>query len=184
MKIYTRKGDKGDTYLFGGGPYPKDNERIAAYGTVDELNSVLGCALSQLGSEGEISRLLLEVQKQLFIVGAELASLKPTPEMVQGFIQNSHVEAMEKQIDEWEKELAPLKNFILPGGTAGSSWLHLARTVCRRAERAVVACARDHAMRPEIIVYLNRLSDWFFVLARLINHRAKVPDVLWEGILK
>ena len=184
MKIYTKKGDKGQTYLFGGGPFPKDSERIEAYGTVDELNSVVGCALAELGETSEFSPILLEIQKQLFIVGAELATVKPTPEISQGFIKNFHVESLEGQIDAWEQELTPLTRFILPGGTKSSSWLHLARTVCRRAERALVTCSHDQSIRPELIVYLNRLSDWFFVLARLSNHRAKVPDILWEGILK
>ena len=184
MKIYTKKGDKGQTYLFGGGPFPKDSERIEAYGTVDELNSVLGCAVSELGPKSEFTSILTEIQKQLFIVGAELATVKPTPEMSQGFIKNSHVDLLEKQIDEWEAELTPLTRFILPGGTKASSWLHLARTVGRRAERALVTCSHDQALRPELIVYLNRLSDWFFVLARLLNHRAQVAYILWEGILK
>lgn len=183
-RIYTRLGDDGETHLGDMSRVPKTHPRIEAYGTVDELNSVLGCAVSELGPKSEFTTVLTEIQKQLFIVGAELATLKPTPELSQGFIRNAHVELLEKQIDEWEGELTPLTRFILPGGTKASSWLHLARTVGRRAERALVTCSHDQTLRPELIVYLNRLSDWFFVLARLLNHRAQVADILWEGILK
>ncbi len=183
MKIYTKKGDQGQTFLFGGGPYPKDNERIEAYGSVDELNSVLGCALTEL-EDPSLAAALTEAQRQLFIVGAELAAVNPSPEMIAGFIQDRHVKALEQQIDAWEGELEPLKQFILPGGAKAAALLHLARTVCRRAERQVVTVSHDQAVRPELLVYLNRLSDWLFVLARLVNRRAKVDDVLWEGILK
>lgn len=183
MKIYTKKGDQGQTFLFGGGPYPKDSERIEAYGSVDELNSVVGCALVEL-QDKELQSACLEIQRQLFIVGAELATLNPTPELAAGFIQDRHVQALEKQIDAWEGELEPLKKFILPGGAKAAALLHLARTVCRRAERQVVAVSHDQAIRPELLVYLNRLSDWLFVLARVVNRRAKVEDILWEGILK
>ncbi|KAB2841196.1 cob(I)yrinic acid a,c-diamide adenosyltransferase, partial [bacterium] len=181
--IYTKKGDQVQTFLFGGGPYPKDSERIEAYGSVDELNSVVGCALVEL-QDKELQSACLEIQRQLFIVGAELATLNPTPELAAGFIQDRHVQALEKQIDAWEGELEPLKKFILPGGAKAAALLHLARTVCRRAERQVVAVSHDQAIRPELLVYLNRLSDWLFVLARVVNRRAKVEDILWEGILK
>jgi cob(I)alamin adenosyltransferase len=183
MKIYTKKGDQGQTHLYGGGPYPKDNKRIEAYGTVDELNGVIGCAIAQLGS-GELADILQSIQEQLFVVGAELATVKPSAEMLKGFIQAAHSEKLENQIDVWEKDLAPLKKFILPGGSKAAALLHLARTVCRRAERRVVTLSQDMPIRPELLIYLNRLSDWLFILARLVNHRAKVKDVLWEGILK
>ncbi len=185
MKIYTKKGDAGQTYLFGGGPYPKDSERIEAYGTVDELNSLLGCAHVELTThDSDLAKNLLEIQKQLFVVGAELATVNPTPEMAAGFIQQKQVQALELQIDAWEKELEPLKKFILPGGNRPAALLHLGRTVCRRAERHVVTLSHDLAVRPELLTFLNRLSDWLFVLARLVNRRAGVGDVLWEGILK
>jgi len=185
MKIYTKKGDRGQTFLFGGGPYPKDSERIEAYGTVDELNSVLGCALSEMEAAPELAGILREVQKQLFVIGAELATVDPSAEMAAGFIQNKHVGELEKLIDAWEAELEPLKKFILPGGSRAASLLHLGRTVCRRAERQVVTVSHGMMdLRPEMIVYLNRLSDWLFVLARLVNHRAGIQDILWEGILK
>ncbi len=184
MKIYTKKGDQGQTFLFGGGPYPKDDERIAAYGTVDELNSVVGCAIVELGGSDALSSDLLEIQKQLFVVGAELATVNPKEEMAKGFIKSDHIERLEKQIDAWEKDLTPLKHFILPGGTRTAAFLHLSRTICRRAERALVSLSHDQAVRPELVADINRLSDWVFVLARTVNHRAKVEDVLWEGILK
>jgi cob(I)alamin adenosyltransferase len=184
MKIYTKKGDRGQTFLFGGGPYPKDSERIAAYGEVDELNSVLGCVISSLSKASELSERLLEIQKQLFVVGAELATVSPSPEMAAGYIQASHSHSLERDIDAWETELEPLKKFVLPGGEPAAAFLHQARTVCRRAERAVVRLSHDQAIRSDLLVYLNRLSDWLFVLARLVNRRAGVPDILWEGILK
>jgi cob(I)alamin adenosyltransferase len=183
MKIYTKKGDQGQTHLFGGGPYPKDNERIVAYGTVDELNSVVGCALSEI-TISEFSDRLCSIQEQLFVVGAELATVNPKPDMLKGFIQNSHIQKLEQDMDAWDKELTPLKKFILPGGSKAAAFLHLARTVCRRAERKLVKLSHDEVLRPELLIYLNRLSDWFFVMARIVNHRAKLGDVLWEGILK
>ena len=183
MKIYTKKGDQGQTYLFGGGPYPKDNERIEAYGSVDELNSVVGCVSVEL-QDPELATALVEAQRHLFIVGAELATVNPTPELAAGFIAQKQIKSLETQIDAWEVELEPLKKFILPGGARAASLLHLARTVCRRAERQIVKLSHDQAVRPELLAYLNRLSDWLFVLARLVNRRAKIEDVLWEGILK
>ena len=183
MKIYTKKGDHGETFLFGGGPFPKDSASVEAYGSVDELNSVLGCILAEL-QDSNLGAVLTEIQRQLFIVGAELATVNPNAEMAIGFIQDRHIMALEKQIDTWEEELEPLKKFILPGGTKAAALLHLARTVGRRAERQVVSLSHDLALRPELLIYLNRLSDWLFVLARLVNRRAKVEDVLWEGILK
>jgi len=183
VKIYTKKGDKGETSLFGGGPYPKDADRIAAYGEVDELNSVVGCALTEV-KDSDLQEALQSLQKELFMLGAELATVKPSEKMVAGFIQGRHVAAMEERIDGWEGLLKPLKNFVLPGGTKAAGWLHLARTVCRRAERAVVKLAREENLRPEIVVYLNRLSDYLFVMARLVNLKSGVDDVRWEGILK
>lgn len=181
MKIYTKKGDQGQTYLFGGGPYPKDSERIEAYGTVDELNSIVGCTLTEL-QEADLVAALEALQKELFQLGAELATLQPTPQMLKGYLQDSHIHKLEQQIDAWEKELKPLQKFILPGGAPAAAWLHLARTVCRRAERCLVSLSHDMPIRPELLRYLNRLSDWFFVMARLANHRARIGDVLWEGL--
>jgi cob(I)alamin adenosyltransferase len=182
MKIYTKKGDKGQTGLFGGGTLPKDDLRIAAYGTVDELNAVVGLAISQ-GPQAEVRARLIEVQKQLFILGAELATLEPSPQMLKGYLQEGHVVTLEEQMDGWEKELNPLKKFILPGGATTATYLHLARTVCRRAERSLVTLHQKQRLRPEVLKYTNRLSDWFFVLARYANHLEKKEDILWEGIL-
>jgi len=125
-----------------------------------------------------------EAQASAEVIGAELATVDPSVEMAAGFIQNKHVGELEKLIDAWEGELEPLKKFILPGGNQAASLLHLGRTVCRRAERQVVKVSHGMDIRPEMIVYLNRLSDWLFVLARLVNHRAGIQDILWEGILK
>lgn len=183
MKIYTKKGDKGSTYLFGGGPFPKDAIRIQAYGTVDELNSVLGCAIAEI-SDLSLQNELLRIQKELFVLGSELSSVNPEEKIKAGFLKISNIESMEKSIDEWEKHLKPLKQFILPGGSKASALLHLARTVCRRAEREVVALSHQEEVRSECIVYLNRLSDYLFVMAREVNHLDKKEDVLWEGILK
>lgn len=182
VKIYTKKGDAGQTGLFGGGELPKDDLRIAAYGTVDELNAVAG--LAQVQSEiPKVSSALREVQKQLFVLGAELATLKPSDSMLKGFIQDQHVSQLEGQIDRWEETLSPLKNFILPGGGKTAASLHLARTVCRRAERQMVTLHRRQPLRPVLLKYINRLSDWFFVLSRIANHLEHKPDILWEGIL-
>lgn len=183
MKIYTKKGDQGSTYLFGGGPFPKDALRIQAYGTVDELNSFLGCAIAEVSDPG-LRDQLQRIQKELFVLGAELASVNPDEKMKAGFLQNSHITALEKAMDAWEANLAPLKQFILPGGGRGASQLHLARTVCRRAERWLVGLSRQEEVRSECVVYLNRLSDYLFMAAREANRLEGREDILWEGILK
>jgi len=186
MKIYTRTGDKGETGLFGGQRVPKDSERVEAYGDVDELNAVLGSAVVYLEMDGvnEVVPGLREIQADLFTLGARLAT--PAPE--DGGRENRHIPtlpagriaSMERWIDAMDDELEPLKNFILPGGTRAAAALHLARTVCRRAERRVVALARHAHIDAEIVTYLNRLSDLLFTLARLANRRAGVPDVAWQ----
>ena len=183
MKIYTKKGDEGKTGLLGGDSHSKDTPRIHAYGTVDELNSVLGLAVS-LMEDSAFKNTILEIQKQLFVLGAELATLKPTEAMLRGYIQDNHVEALEEQIDTWEGHLKPLTQFILPGGTQASAALHLARTVCRRAERLLVSLQEEEAHRSEPLKYLNRLSDWLFVFARYLNQEEGGEDVTWEGLLK
>ena len=178
-RIYTRTGDQGETGLFGGGRVPKSHPRVAAYGTVDELNAVLGWAVATV-SDDVVAPRLTTVQGDLFAIGAHLATpadarsrdhLPPLPE--------ERVEAFERWIDEADEELDPLKSFILPGGVEGGAALHLARTVCRRAERAVVGL-EDDDIDPIITVYLNRLSDLLFVWARLINHRAGKPETPWS----
>ena len=162
----------------GRGVYDKDYLRIAAYGAVDELNSIVGWGLAKIEQE-TLRTPILEVQKQLFLFGAELASVETPREKNLNFLEAGHVIALEKQIDGWEEELSPLRNFILPGGTEAAAVFHLARTVCRRAERQLVSLSQKETIRPQLLQYINRLSDWFFVLARVVNHRAKVPDVLW-----
>lgn len=183
MKIYTKKGDQGRTYLFGGGPFPKDTLRINTYGTVDEMNSVIGCAITEL-SDTKLKSELQKIQKQLFVLGAELASINPDEKLKAGFINASHITDMEHLIDDLETHLEPLKQFVLPGGSKAAAFLHLARTVCRRAERELVSLAHTEEIRQESLTYLNRLSDLLFVMAREVNRVENKKDILWEGILK
>jgi len=182
LKIYTRTGDRGDTALFGGGRVPKTHPRVQAYGTVDELNSFLGRAITRVGS-GEIRERLSSIQHDLFTLGSHLA----TPPAREGRarphlppLPRDRVTQMEVWIDEAEGELAPLRAFILPGGSEGAAELHVCRTVCRRVERMVVRLGPDEPECEAIIQYLNRLSDLLFTLARLENHRAGAPDVEWR----
>jgi cob(I)alamin adenosyltransferase len=182
MKIYTRTGDEGETGLFGGGRVSKGHVRVEAYGTVDELNAALGVAVEWVVT-GEIRAGLRKVQNDLFSFGAFLA----TPGAEDGSARPSvpplpqkRVQEMEDWIDSASKEPPELRNFILPGGTKGAAALHLARTICRRAERAVVRLAEDHEAHPVVLSYLNRLSDLLFAYARLENWRNEVPDILWE----
>jgi cob(I)alamin adenosyltransferase len=179
MKIYTKTGDTGETGLFGGTRVSKASPRVAAYGDVDELNSALGLARVHR-IDDERDALLGTIQIDLFDLGAELAA-RPGKKSAAPQIGDREIERLEAAIDRAEEELAPLTTFILPGGSPGAAHLHLARTVCRRAERAVVGLAAEDAPRPELIRYLNRLSDLLFVLARLANARAGVADVPWEG---
>lgn len=179
-RIYTRTGDAGETGLFGGGRVAKSAPRVAAYGEVDELNAVIGWTLLRLGDDALAGR-LREVQADLFALGAHLAT--PPDARSRGHLPPlpaGRVVDFEAWIDEAEEELEPLRSFILPGGGEGGAALHLCRTVCRRAERAVVALAADEAVQPEVLVYLNRLSDLLFVLARLVNHRDGQPEPPWQ----
>lgn len=183
MKIYTKTGDRGETGLFGGARVSKASARVDAYGDVDELNSLLGLARSATAAgppEGET--LLHSIQGALFAVGAELACV-PGKDVDVGvaLVDDAEVTVLEQAIDERERELAPLKTFVLPGGCEASARLHVARTVCRRAERKLVALAAAEPVRAELIRYLNRLSDLLFVMARHANHRANVADVPWLG---
>jgi len=180
-KIYTRTGDKGDTGLFGGGRVPKDHPRTSAYGDVDELNSVIGVARA-IEPADLFDPLLESIQRDLFSIGGQLAT--PDPDKVTKALEKAElsverVALFERTIDEADAELPSLRAFILPAGTAKSATLHLARTVCRRAERSVVALARDHEVPAIFLIYLNRLSDLLFTLARLANHRAGVEDRTW-----
>jgi cob(I)alamin adenosyltransferase len=180
MKIYTKTGDDGGTGLFGGARVGKDDPRIEAYGTVDELNSVLGWARA-VGLPADIDDCIMRIQNELFAVGAELATPDPAAHGT-NCTGAEQIAALEQTIDRLEKPLAPLRQFILPGGTPAAAALHVARTVCRRAERRVVTLSHQGspAMRGSIVVYLNRLGDLLFVLARAVNHAAGQPDVIWH----
>jgi cob(I)alamin adenosyltransferase len=182
MKIYTRTGDTGETGLYGGARRPKDSLRIDAVGAIDELNACLGTARSHI-QDAEIDNLLHRVQNQLFNVGADLATLDTHSKSNKLRIPLDFVKALEKDIDRLENQLAPLTNFILPGGSVVGSTLHLARTVCRRSERSVVSLANSESINPMILPYLNRLSDFLFVLARLANQRLGQSESLWESPL-
>ncbi|MEM9071957.1 MAG: cob(I)yrinic acid a,c-diamide adenosyltransferase [Myxococcota bacterium] len=180
MKIYTKTGDEGTTALFGGARVSKAAPRVWAYGEVDELNSVIGVARAAL-PKGTMDTLLHRVQSELFDLGAELATV-PGREL-KGFvpIDGAAIERLEKDIDEADGRLPPLKTFILPGGALPAAHLHVARTVCRRAERRVAALAVDEPVRSELVIYLNRLSDLLFTLARVANLDANTEDVPWVG---
>jgi cob(I)alamin adenosyltransferase len=182
MKIYTRTGDDGGTALFGGGRVPKDHDRVDAYGTVDELNAVLGWAITLVADE-DIRRRLQTLQHDLFTLGSDLA----TPPAREGRVRpatpslpTTRVAEMEAWIDATDEELPELRAFVLPGGSAGAAALHVARTVCRRAERGVVHLARSEGVSPDVIVFLNRLSDLLFAFARLENHRSGHGDIEWQ----
>lgn len=178
MKIYTKKGDQGKTSLFGGTRVSKSSVRIEAYGTVDELNSIVGMAASYaLSPKGTVWT--QQVQKDLFVLGADLATPPASKERINR-IGEEEITHLEQAIDEMEKELPPLKNFILPGGSGQGATLHMARTVCRRAERAVVQCSTEEEISGNAIKYLNRLSDFFFVLARYENKYAGVEEETWK----
>ena len=180
MKIYTKTGDQGDTGLFGGPRVAKDSLRIEAFGTVDELNSVLGVARAA-GLPADIDPLVGQIQSELFSLGAELATPDPAAHGT-ALIGPQHITALEQAIDQFEARLEPLRQFILPGGTSAAAQLHLARTVCRRAERRLVSLARQapEPVGPWLIIYLNRLGDLLFVLARAENAGAGCPDVPWQ----
>ena len=184
MKVYTRGGDAGETSLFGGRRVPKDAPRVLAYGEVDELNAQIGLALAEL-SHGDLRRHLLTVQSSLFDLGAELAApgsgadsarRAPRPSVTQ-----AEVEQLEGWIDELDAELTPLASFILPGGERSAALLHVARVVCRRAERQVVSLAASEPVDAAGVAYLNRLSDYLFTAARTANARAGVEEPKWVG---
>lgn len=177
MKIYTRTGDHGQTSLFGGARVAKDDPRISAYGTVDELSSFLGVARAAWPSSS-VDADLHQVQLDLFDIGAHLAS--PGTSRFTG-PDPSRIEQLERSIDAMESELAPLKNFILPGGSLAAAQLHVARTVCRRAERLVVGLHDEDPATIATVAYLNRLSDYLFVAARFANAKHGTPDVEWKG---
>jgi cob(I)alamin adenosyltransferase len=171
-KIYTRTGDDGSTGLGDGTRAPKDSARVEAYGTVDELNSTLGLLLTQK-LPVSVSAQLTDIQHELFDLGGELC----IPGRIA--IAQQQIDRLEHELDAMNSELTPLKEFILPGGTEAAAICHIARTVCRRAERRVITLSRTESVSPVAIAYLNRLSDYLFVLSRYLNKAANHPDVLW-----
>jgi cob(I)alamin adenosyltransferase len=186
-RIYTKRGDMGETGLAGGQRVPKDSLRIEAYGTVDELNAVVGMAYTSaeqnIGQDlrvGLLLAILRRVQHELFNLGSMLATLPQDLHPKQARITSVEITQLEKEIDAMNEDLLPLRSFVLPGGTRMNAELHLARTVCRRAERLVVALAKIEEVQPEAIQYLNRLSDAMFVWSRWINFVLRAPEVVWQ----
>lgn len=179
--LYTRSGDAGQTALFGGRRVPKDHPRVEAYGAVDELNSALGVALALLRRRRLVTA-LRKVQNELFNIGSELASVGARRADKAALFKDAEqkIAALEKLTDEYDAKLPPLRNFILPGGSTAGAHLHFCRTVCRRAERRVIALGKKEKVRPEIVAYLNRLSDLLFVLARYVNIAAEKPETEWK----
>ncbi len=179
-RIYTKTGDQGETSLGDGTRVPKDHPRVAAYGSVDELNAVLGLLLSLHPRPAEAD-LLRTIQNDLFDVGADLCLPQAADEAPGAHlrVRADQAERLEQAIDRLNAALSPLTSFILPGGSPAAAWAHLARTVCRRAERAVVALAHAEPVNPAVVIYLNRLSDLLFVLSRVYNNNGR-EDVLWQ----
>ena len=181
MKIYTKTGDKGDTGLFGGGRVPKDDPRVEAYGDVDELNAVIGLVRA-IEPLPRIDEVLVPMQRDLFSIGALLATPdldKMHRHLEKANIDDRRIAELERSIDDCDRDLEPLKAFIIPGGSKKGATLHVARTVCRRAERRVVALQRDVEIPQIVVVYLNRLSDLLFTLARLANVLTGAGEVTW-----
>ncbi len=184
MKIYTKGGDAGETSLFGGQRVRKDTSRVEAYGAVDELNAVLGLAVAELEEKDLIEHLRV-IQASLFDLGGELATPDVEERQERGKatprVSEPDVAELESWIDRLEGELEPLRSFVLPGGARAAALLHLARTICRRAERRVVSLSEKEAVQPVVLRYLNRLSDLLFVLARVVNRRSGVVEPTWVG---
>ncbi len=179
MKIYTKRGDEGTTSMYGGGNYWKDNPRIEAYGTIDELNSFLGLLVSN-NTISDQHRVLQQVQHTLFDIGANLAT-HPRMSPPMDPVKDTDISTLEDQIDIMTAVLPPLKHFILPGGDAPTAQCHISRTICRRAERRLVHLQREEEIDPNAIRYLNRLSDYLFVLARMTAHQNGSEEVQWSG---
>ncbi len=178
FRIYTKTGDKGETGLFGGKRLPKDDLRIEAYGTIDELNATVGALADEVRSI-DIRTNLRQIQNDLFVIGSHLATvpgkiltLPPLPE--------DQIKVMETLMDEWDETLPPLKNFILPGGHPTVSKAHMARCICRRSERRVISLAHREDISPIIVIYLNRLSDFFFMLGRKLAQDLQIEEIIWE----
>ncbi len=180
MKLYTRTGDSGQTSLFAGGRVSKGHVRLHAYGTIDELNAVLGLAIAA-GLEDTLRAQVQRAQSELFTVGADLATPLDAGAKRITRVGPHMVERLESEIDAWQEQLPALRNFILPGGGMGGAFLHQARTVCRRAERWIVTLAEGEAVNDEVLRYINRLSDWLFAAARAANQAAGTDEQLWSG---
>lgn len=180
MKIYTRTGDEGLTGLVDGSRVPKDALRVSAYGDVDELNALLGLARAH-GLDADSQALLARIQRDLFAIGAQLADpqARVAERRAKAAVEDAQIQALEQAIDAREAELPPLRAFILPGGALAGALLHVARTVCRRAERTLVALQREVGVEARLLVYLNRLSDLLFVMARHVNQQAGQPEDIW-----
>ncbi len=180
-RIYTKTGDQGETHLAGGQRVSKASPRIECYGTVDELNAFVGMAsISAAESVAELATILRRVQHELFNLGSILATKPEDVHPRQPRVTETEVRQLEIEIDRMNADLAPLRSFVLPGGTRLNTELHACRTICRRAERLAVALAREEPVPPEAVQYLNRLGDAFFVWSRWVNHVLNVPEVLWE----
>jgi cob(I)alamin adenosyltransferase len=182
-RIYTKRGDAGETGLVGGQRVPKDNPRIETYGTIDELNAFVGMAVVSCGEDTRLTtlgKILLRIQHELFNLGSILATLPEDVHPKQARVTTAEVTQLEQDLDSMNQDLPPLRSFVLPGGTRLNAELHVARTVCRRAERLLVTFARTESVPPEAIQYLNRLSDALFVWSRWVNHVLGAPEILWE----
>jgi cob(I)alamin adenosyltransferase len=177
MKIYTKTGDQGFTSLYGGKRLKKDDIRIEAYGTIDELNAFIGLCATRLKKE-DLKLFLQKIQSRLFTIGSNLAS-DPEKEMITPDILPEDIRDLENKIDEWDQVLPRLKYFILPGGGEDASYAHVCRTVCRRAERRIITLSEYSAVDPLIITYVNRLSDFFFVLSRILGHENGEEEIPW-----
>ncbi|MCB0272304.1 MAG: cob(I)yrinic acid a,c-diamide adenosyltransferase [Bdellovibrionales bacterium] len=178
MKIYTKTGDQGQTALFQGPRVAKNHPCIEAYGTVDELNSIIGMIIPNV-AQAEIKEKLYRLQNTLFALGSDLAT--PLEKNSSARFSEQHIQTLEDDMDMWEQTLSPLKNFILPGGSIAASYAHLARTVCRRAERACIRLLEEKKIHIPSYQFLNRLSDWLFVLARVLNQVEGIKDIEWKS---
>jgi cob(I)alamin adenosyltransferase len=181
MKIYTGFGDKGKTSLLGGEVVSKDNKRIETYGTLDELNSIIGLLRTKI-IEKSINKILFSVQNEIFIVSSEIATSDTKRQnKLKNRISEINIHRIEETIDNISEKLDPLKNFIIPGGSESAAIAHIGRTVCRRAERNLITLISESEVRSELIVYLNRLGDLFFILARYLNKSNNVQDLIWKS---
>lgn len=179
MKIYTKTGDDGTTSLVGGERVEKDTLRVECYGTVDEVNSILGLIIAEIKTE-DVSELLSKIQHKLFTMGGELATPENKSDFNKVRLENDDILLLEESIDKYENKLESLKQFILPGGTKGASLFHFARSICRRTERLVFSLSKKEKISNLILIYLNRLSDLLFVLSRYENSVNQIPDIPWQ----